>query len=76
MLKNITRICFENAVLVFVYYLAGYLSDIFLSIAPSNASAIWPPARISLAAVLLRGYKVLPAVFIGDLIIAIEIEGL
>lgn len=47
----------------------------FLAIPPSNAAVIWPPAGISLAAVLVCGYSVLPAVFIGDLVIAIEIFG-
>jgi len=74
-LKKLSRVLFDNLVLVLVYYLAGHLSMHFLAIPPSNAAAIWPPTGISLAAVLLRGYRVLPAVFIGDLIIAIELFG-
>ena len=74
-LKKLSRVLVDNLVLVLVYYLAGHLSMHFLAMPPSNAAAIWPPAGISLAAVLLRGYRVLPAVFIGDLIIAIELFG-
>lgn len=73
--KKISRVLFDNLLLVLVYYLAGHLSMHFLAMPPSNAAAIWPPAGISLAVVLLRGYGVLPAVLIGDLIIAIELFG-
>ncbi|MCK5189986.1 MAG: MASE1 domain-containing protein, partial [Methylococcales bacterium] len=73
--KNIGRVLFDNLVLVLTYYLVGQLSMYFLAVPPSNAAAIWPPAGVSLAAVLLKGYRVLPAVFIGDLIIAIELFG-
>ncbi|MFW5443827.1 MAG: diguanylate cyclase domain-containing protein [Methylococcaceae bacterium] len=75
MTKKLIRIFLDNILLLLIYYLAGHLSMLFLSIPPSNAAAIWPPTGISLAAVLLRGYWVLPAVFIADLVIAIEIFG-
>jgi CHASE1-domain containing sensor protein len=74
-LKKLSWVLLDNLVLVLVYYLAGHLSMHFLAMPPSNAAAIWPPTGISLAAVLLRGYRVLPAVLIGDLIIAIELFG-
>lgn len=75
MANKVARFLIDNILLIMVYYAAAHLSVDFLSIPPTHATAIWPPTGISLAAVLLRGYRVLPAVFIADLIIAIEIVG-
>lgn len=74
-INNILRIAKDNCLLVLAYYLFGHLSMYFLVTPPSNAAAIWPPAGIALAAVLVRGNRVLPAVFLGGLIIAIELFG-
>lgn len=65
----------ENLFLVLIYYLTAHLTLFFFTADSSNAVAIWPPTGISLAAVLRRGYRILPAIFIADLIITIEIEG-
>lgn len=75
MANKVARFLIDNFLLIMVYYAAAHLSVDFLSIPPTHATAIWPPTGISLAAVLLKGYRVLPAVFIADLIIAIEIVG-
>ncbi len=69
------RVAGDNILLIAAYYLLGLLSMHFLATPPSNGSPIWPPAGISLAAVLLRGNSVLPGVFIGDLLIAARIFG-
>lgn len=55
-----------------LYYLSGNLI-LSLSMPPSYATAIWPPTGIALAAVLLWGYRVLPAVFLADLLIHFEV---
>ncbi|MDD1628025.1 MAG: EAL domain-containing protein [Methylococcaceae bacterium] len=60
---------FVTAVL---FYFAGKLT-LSLSLPPSYATAIWPPAGIGLAAVLLWGYRVLPGIFIAELLIHYEI---
>lgn len=75
MIKRSFEIFLDNLLLAIIYYLAGHVSMLFLSSPPTNAAVIWPPAGISLAAVLLKGYRVLPAIFIADLIIAIEVFG-
>ena len=36
---------------------------------PNDAAAIWPPAGIGLGAVLLWGYRVLPALFVAELLL-------
>ena len=53
-------------------FMAGKLT-LSLSLPPSYASAIWPPAGIGLAAVLLWGYRVLPGIFVAELLIHYEV---
>jgi diguanylate cyclase (GGDEF)-like protein/PAS domain S-box-containing protein len=55
-----------------LFYIAGELT-MSLSLPPSYASAIWPPAGIGLAAVLLWGYRVLPGIFLAELLIHYEL---
>lgn len=49
-------------------YFAGKLT-LLLSLPPGYTIAIWPPAGIGLAAVLLWGYRVLPAIFLAEFFI-------
>ncbi len=49
-----------------VYFVFGLLG-LLLKVAPSVTGAIWPPAGIALAAILLAGNKVWPSIFIGQL---------
>jgi len=63
---------FVTAVL---FYIAGKLT-LSLSLPPSYATAIWPPAGIGLAALLLWGYRVLPGIFLAELLIHYELYNL
>ncbi len=47
------------------YYIFGSLS-LLLAIPPGFATPVWPAAGIALAAILLWGYKYLPAIFLGS----------
>ena len=47
-----------------IYSVAARLS-LFLAIPPGNATPVWPPSGIALAAVLLLGYRVLPGIWLG-----------
>ena len=49
------------------YFVAGKLS-LLLAIPPGFATPVWPAAGIALAAVLMRGYVLLPGVFLGSFI--------
>lgn len=69
-ISKISKIVFENILLVLVYYFSGYISKIF-----ADVVVIWPPTGISLAFFLLKGKRVLPAIFIGDFIVTMEIMG-
>ena len=55
-----------------LFYIAGRLT-MSLSLPPSYATAIWTPAGIGLAAVLLWGDRVLPGIFIAELLIHYEV---
>lgn len=54
-----------------LYYIAGQLA-LPLAIPPAYAAAIWPPAGIALAALLLWGNKVLPGIVVAELLINLQ----
>ncbi len=51
-------------ILAAVYFATAKLG-LLLAIPPGNATAVWPPSGIALAAVLLRGYRVWPGIWVG-----------
>ncbi|HKK16225.1 MAG TPA: MASE1 domain-containing protein, partial [Gammaproteobacteria bacterium] len=53
-----------NIISALAYVFAGYLG-LLLALPPSNASPIWPAAGVALAAVLLKGPRVLPGLLVG-----------
>jgi len=50
------------------YYLAGRLG-LLLAIPPGYASAVWPPAGLALAGLLLGGWRVAPGVWLGSFLL-------
>jgi diguanylate cyclase (GGDEF)-like protein len=56
-----------------VYFAVGRMS-LALAIPPGYASAVWPPSGIALAAVLLFGARVWPAVWIGAALVNVTVE--
>jgi signal transduction histidine kinase/CheY-like chemotaxis protein len=56
------------------YFIAGKLG---LTLASLNASAspVWPPAGIALAALLLLGYRVWPAILVGAFLVNVTTAG-
>lgn len=53
-------------VVALIYFVAARLS-LLLAVGDSNVSPVWPPSGIALAAVLIWGYRIGPAVFLGAL---------
>ena len=47
-----------------IYYLVARFS-LLLALEATNATAVWPPAGIGLAAILLLGYRLWPAIALG-----------
>ncbi|MGN7503594.1 MAG: CHASE domain-containing protein [Alphaproteobacteria bacterium] len=58
------RYIFIFSVIVAVYYLAGLLGLQF-TLDGSNSSVLWPPAGMALAALICKGWRYAPAVFVG-----------
>ena len=52
-----------------VYFLFGLLG-LQLAVPPSQAGAVWPPAGIALASMLLCGSRIWPGIFIGNFCIS------
>src|SRR5436190_5625529 len=59
-------------VLTGVYFVVGKLG---LILGISSSTAVWPPAGIALAAPLLLGYRVWPALFVGSFLVNVTTEG-
>ncbi|HEX4627270.1 MAG TPA: MASE1 domain-containing protein, partial [Gemmatimonadales bacterium] len=56
------------------YIVAGKLG-LRLAFENPNASPVWPPAGIALAAFLLAGYDVWPAILVGAFVVNITTAG-
>lgn len=63
---NMASYLFRLVLLTALIFLGGWLGLIMI-ISPSYASPLWPPAGLSLAALLLWGKPVLPAIYMGAL---------
>jgi integral membrane sensor domain MASE1 len=50
--------------LAIIYFIAGKVGLMLASV-HASASPVWPAAGIALAALLLLGYRVWPAIFVG-----------
>ena len=58
-----------------VSFVAGELG-LLLAFARSDATVMWPPAGVALAAMLLWGYRVWPALLLGAFLVAATTVGL
>jgi PAS domain S-box-containing protein len=58
------RLLAQIALLALAYFLAARLGLLF-AIPPGNASSVWPPSGLALAAIVLMGYRVWPGVLLG-----------
>lgn len=74
-MTNIIKFFIGNSILLAVYYITAHFT-LSLGLPPAGATPVWVPAGLSLAAVLIWGYRLLPAIFIGDFIIGVELVGL
>jgi signal transduction histidine kinase/CheY-like chemotaxis protein len=60
--------------LTVLYFVAAKLS-LKLAFLHASASPVWPPAGIALAAVLLLGYRLWPAIFVGAFLVNLTTAG-
>jgi signal transduction histidine kinase len=56
------------AVIATLYIVTGKLG-FFMAIPPGNVTTVWPPSGIALAAVLLRGARIWPAIWVGSFVV-------
>lgn len=63
-----------GAILTAVYVVSGKLG-LTMAFVHASASAVWPPTGIALAAFLLLGYRVWPAIFLGAFLVNITTAG-
>ena len=61
-------------ILVLVYFVAGKLGLRLAFLQPS-ATLVWPPTGIALAALLLRGYRLWPAVLLAAFLVNVTTAG-
>ncbi len=61
-------------VLAIIYFLAGKLG-LHFAFVHASASAVWPPTGIALAAVLLFGRRIWPAIFVGAFFVNLTTSG-
>jgi signal transduction histidine kinase len=64
-----------NAALLIVYFAAAKFGLSFFALIHPSASAVWLPTGIAMAAVLLGGFRLLPAVFVGAFFVNVMTAG-
>lgn len=57
-----------------IYFVAGKLG-LMMAFANPSASPVWPPTGIALATLLLLGYRVWPAIFLGAFLVNVTTAG-
>src|SRR5207245_4400537 len=62
------------SVLTLIYLIAGKLS-LHLAFVHKSALPVWPPAGIALAALLVLGFRVWPAIFVGAVLVNLTTLG-
>ena len=69
-----SRILIAAAILAAVYFVVGKLS-LKLAFLNASASPVWPPAGITVAALLLYGYRLWPGIFVGAFLVNVLTAG-
>jgi PAS domain S-box-containing protein len=64
-----------HLVILFVVYYGAARLGLWLAVVNESASAVWPPTGIALAAVLLYGRGMWPAIALGALVANLETSG-
>lgn len=62
---SVSHLVFANLFLLFLYIFAGELG-LYATVPGTNVSPLWAPAGVALAGVLVCGYRMTPAIFLGS----------
>lgn len=68
------RLVILNAILAAIYFVAAK-TGLTLAFVNASATAVWPPTGITLAALLLFGFKAWPGVFVGAFLANVTTAG-
>jgi integral membrane sensor domain MASE1 len=74
MRRTVYREVLRQAAIAAIYFSAGRLG-LSLAFVNESASAVWPPTGIALAAFLLYGRRVAPALFAGAFLVNLTTSG-
>ena len=69
LLNRHTRSLLHTGILALAYFIAGKLAVSILALVEAEASPVWPPAGIALAAMLLQGRQVWPGIALGSVLL-------
>jgi signal transduction histidine kinase len=72
---NFVQTVLLNALLLIVYFAAGKFGLSFFALIHPSASAVWLPTGVAMAAFLLGGFKLVPAVFVGAFLVNVTTAG-
>jgi signal transduction histidine kinase len=72
---NFVQTVLLNAVLLTVYFAAGKFGLSFFALIHPSASAVWLPTGVAMAALLLGGFRLVPAVFVGAFLVNVTTAG-
>jgi len=69
LLNHRTRLLLSAGILGLAYFVTGKLAVSVLGLVTAEASPVWPPAGIALAAVLLQGRRMWPGIALGSVLL-------
>ncbi|WP_325315559.1 sensor histidine kinase [Microcoleus sp. PH2017_28_MFU_U_A] len=69
LLNRRTRPLLHASILALAYFVTGKLAASVLGLVKAEASPVWPPAGIALAAVLLQGRRMWPGIALGSVLL-------
>jgi PAS domain S-box-containing protein len=69
LLNRHTRLLLHIGILALAYFIAGKLAVSILGLVKAEASPVWPPAGIALAAMLLQGRRMWPGIALGSVLL-------
>ncbi len=69
LLNRHTRLLLHTGILALAYLITGKLAVSILGLVKAEASPVWPPAGIALAAMLLRGRRMWPGIAVGSVLL-------
>ncbi|MEO6861973.1 MAG: MASE1 domain-containing protein, partial [Microcoleus sp.] len=69
LLNRHTRPLLHAGILALAYFVTGKLAASILGLVKAEASPVWPPAGIALAALLLQGRRMWPGIALGSVLL-------